>query len=168
MSPAGRAVLVVDDDRTNRVMMSKLLEHEGYQTTLAEDGNQALAAVAEQRFDAVLLDIVMPGIDGIEVLRRIKGDAATWRTPVIMISSIDEVDSIATCLELGADDYVQKPFDPVILRARLGACLARHAFHVLEAEYQKVVEQQAAEIEDLRDEVDRLRDAQSGAGSPTA
>jgi len=148
-----RAVLVVDDDRVNRVVLSKLLEREGYRSRSAVDGREALRVLAEERFDAVLLDIVMPEVDGLEVLRRVKGDSALWHIPVIMVSAVDETESIVACLELGAEDYLLKPFDPVLLRARLNGCLARKRFTSLEAEYQKVVNQQAAELEELHREV---------------
>jgi len=150
MGREGRTVLVVDDDRINRSLLSKLLEHEGYEARTAVNGREALAALAEESFDAVLLDIVMPEVDGMEVLRTLKGDPRLWRIPVIVISAVDEIDSIVACLDLGADDYVQKPFDPVLLRARLNACLARRQFHDLEVEYQKLLEEQAAELEELR------------------
>lgn len=150
-------MLVVDDDRTNRAMLASLLGRKGFDVSLAADGRTALTMIDNAVFDAVLLDIVMPGMDGIAVLRALKSDPSTWRIPVIMISAVDEVDSIVTCLELGADDYVPKPFDPVILQARLGACLARRRFNELETEYQRLVAQQAAEIEDLRQEVRQLR-----------
>ena len=150
MGRKGRTVLVVDDDRINRSLLSKLLEHEGYEARTAVNGREALAALAEESFDAVLLDIVMPEVDGMEVLRTLKGDPRLWRIPVIVISAVDEIDSIVACLDLGADDYVQKPFDPVLLRARLNACLARGQFHDLEVEYQKLLEEQGAELEELR------------------
>ena len=150
MGRDGRTVLIVDDDRINRSLLSTLLENEGYQPRTAVNGRDALTALAEDTFDAVLLDMVMPEVDGMEVLRTIKADPRLWRIPVIVISALEEIDSIVACLDLGADDYVQKPFDPVLLRARLNACLARRQFHDLEVEYQKMLEEQAAELEELR------------------
>ena len=155
----GCAVLVVDDDRINRALLSKLLEHEGYRPRTAVNGREALAALGQEPFDAVLLDIVMPEVDGLEVLRTLKADARLWHIPVIVISGLEDTESIVSCLELGADDYVQKPFDPVLLRARLNACLARRQFHVLEVEYQKVVQEQAAELDELK------RDANGATGA---
>ena len=146
----GCAVLVVDDDRINRALLSRLLEHEGYRPRTAVNGREALAALGEEPFDAVLLDIVMPEVDGLEVLRTLKADPRLWHIPVIVISGLEDTESVVSCLELGADDYVQKPFDPVLLRARLNACLARRQFHVLEVEYQKVVQELAAELEQLK------------------
>ena len=154
----GRAVLVVDDDRVNRVLLSRLLEQEGYTPRTAVDGREALRALAEERFDAVLLDMVMPEVDGLEVLRTVKGDSRLWHIPVIMVSAVEETDSIVACLELGAEDYLLKPFDPVLLRARLNGCLARKRFHNLEAEYQRMVHEQAAELEELKRELPQVRD----------
>lgn len=150
MGPNGRSVLVVDDDEMNRLTLAGLLESEGYRARTVEDGYQALEALEEQEFDAILLDILMPGIDGLEVLRQVKADSRVWRIPVIVISAVDETSSIVRCLELGAEDFVSKPFDPVVLRARINAALARRRFGTLEAEYHKIVEAQAAEIEALK------------------
>ena len=150
MGPNNCSVLVVDDDEMNRLTLAGLLEGEGYRARIAEDGYQALEALEDQEFDAVLLDILMPGIDGLEVLRQVKADSRMWRTPVIVISAVDETSSIVRCLELGAEDFVSKPFDPAVLRARINAALARRRFGTLEAEYHKIVEAQAAEIEDLK------------------
>jgi CheY-like chemotaxis protein len=143
------AVLVVDDDKMNRIMLSKLLENEGYRPTAVVDGEEALEAVAKERFDAVLLDVMMPGVDGIEVLRSLKSDSRWWHIPVIMISALDETESMARCIELGAEDYVLKPFDPVLLRARVNACLARKRFHDLEEEYHAIVREQREELGEL-------------------
>ena len=150
MGSDGPSVLVVDDDEMNRLTLAGLLETAGYQTRIAEDGYQALEALEDHSFDAILLDILMPGIDGLEVLRQVKGDSRMWRTPVIVISAVDETSSIVRCLELGAEDFVSKPFDPVVLRARINAVLARRRFGSLEAEYHKIVEAQGAEIAALK------------------
>src|SRR4051812_28699748 len=109
MATTRGAVLVVDDDPMNRLLLSKLLEHEGYETREAADGAQAVAALEEAPVEAVLLDIVMPGMDGMEVLQLIKANRDVWGVPVIMISSVEDTDSIARCIELGAEDYLPKP-----------------------------------------------------------
>jgi DNA-binding response OmpR family regulator len=163
MGPDGRCVLVVDDDEMNRLTLAALLESEGYRAHTVEDGYQALEAMEAERFDAVLLDILMPGIDGLEVLRQVKADSRMWRIPVIVISAVDETSSIVRCLELGAEDFVSKPFDPVVLRARINAALARRRFGDLEAEYHKIVEAQAAEIEALRARLAELEAGDRGA-----
>jgi DNA-binding response OmpR family regulator len=98
----------------------------------AEDGEQGLAMLAETEYDAVLLDIVMPGLDGFQVLERIKGDKTLRDVPVIVISAVDEIDNAVRCIEMGAEDYLPKPFDPVLLRARLNASLQKKKLRDLE------------------------------------
>jgi len=93
--------------------------------TAAESGASALAFAAAGGFDLVLLDLVMPGMSGFEVLCRLKADTSTQHVPVIMISALDELDSTVRCIEAGAEDYLPKPFNPVLLRARIGAALER-------------------------------------------
>jgi adenylate cyclase len=118
-------ILVVDDNEMNRDMLSRRLERQGYQSVLAEDGVQALERLPEQPFDLVLLDIMMPRMNGYEVLERIKADPAQRHVPVIMISAVDELDSVVKCIELGADDYLFKPFNPILLKARVSASLEK-------------------------------------------
>ena len=127
-------VLVVDDDALNRRLLTATLAREGLRTTSATDGAEALAAIHEDPPDVVLLDIEMPGIDGFEVLARIKGDEAIRHLPVIMISGLGDTESVVRCLEIGADDFLPKPFDVAILRARVNAGLDRKALHDLERE----------------------------------
>ena len=120
---APKRILVVEDDAANRVMLCRRLNKHGYATTEAADGRQALALVAEQTFDLVLCDIVMPEADGYEVLRELKADPDLKALPVIMISAVDEVASVVRCIEMGAEDYLPKPYDPVLLHARITAGL---------------------------------------------
>jgi class 3 adenylate cyclase len=120
--PVGR-VLVVDDNEPNRDLLARRLARDGHQVELAADGYEALAAVAARPFDLVLLDLMMPGISGYEVLGRLKADERTREIPVIMISALDEMDTIVRCIEAGAIDYLSKPFDPTLLRARIGSSL---------------------------------------------
>jgi adenylate cyclase len=127
MSDEGARVLVVDDNEMNRDMLSRRLVRLNYEVIMAEDGEQALAKVKEQDFDLVLLDIMMPNISGYEVLERMKADESTRHIPVIMISAVDDLDSVVRCIELGAEDYLFKPFNPVLLKARVGASLRRNA-----------------------------------------
>jgi DNA-binding response OmpR family regulator len=119
------SILVVDDDASNRDVLARRLVHEGHQVRVAADGHEALAVLAAEPFDLVLLDVMMPGIDGIEVLRRLKADEALCHVPVLMISALGDTEHVVRCIELGADDYMPKPFDPVLLRARIGACLEK-------------------------------------------
>ena len=116
-------LLVVDDNPVNRDLLSRQLARAGYSILTAENGREALEMVQMQDFDLVLLDIMMPEVDGFEVLRRLKADEALRDIPVIMISALDEIDSAVRCIEMGAEDYLSKPFDPVLLKARIGANL---------------------------------------------
>jgi adenylate cyclase len=125
-------ILVVDDDALNRRLLTKSLQTEGHRTTDVDNGFAALSTLGSDPPDVVLLDIEMPGVDGIEVLERMKGDASLHHIPVIMISGVDDAESIVRCLEAGADDFLPKPFDPTILRARIGAGLNRKRLSDLE------------------------------------
>lgn len=154
-TPDCSSILVVDDDDINRVLLSTLLEDQGYRVRTAVDGTEALRALEEEPFDTVLLDVVMPGVDGIEVLQTVKRSSRFWDIPVLMVSSVEETTSIVRCLELGAADFFSKPFDPVILRAKVSGCLARKRAHDLEVEYQKTVKEHAASIEELNRELAR-------------
>jgi sigma-B regulation protein RsbU (phosphoserine phosphatase) len=118
-------LLVVDDDETTRDMLVRRLRRQGFEITTASNGLDALQLVRAQKFDLVLLDMVMPRLDGYQVLSRIKSDAALADIRVIMISALDQEQGIARCIEMGADDYIAKPFNPVFLRARIGACLEK-------------------------------------------
>jgi sigma-B regulation protein RsbU (phosphoserine phosphatase) len=118
-------LLVADDDPANREMLARRLRRQGYQVSLASSGLEVLRLVRGQQFDLVLLDMIMPGLDGYQVLTRMKSDPALAHIPVIIISSLDQENSVARCIEAGAEDYVGKPFNAVFLRARLGACLER-------------------------------------------
>ena len=118
-------ILVVDDNAANRDLLARRLVREGYRVSAAESGASALALTAAEGFDLVLLDLMMPGMSGFEVLCRLKAEAGTQHIPVIMISALDELDSAVRCIEAGAEDYLPKPFNPVLLRARIGACLEK-------------------------------------------
>jgi adenylate cyclase len=124
-SAASSHILVVDDNVSNRDLLSRRLIREGYRVTAVESGEAALAMTAADSFDLVLLDMMMPGLSGFEVLCRLKADARTRHLPVIMISALDELDSTVRCIAAGAEDYLPKPFNPVVLRARVGASLEK-------------------------------------------
>jgi adenylate cyclase len=138
-------ILVVDDIEANREILSRRLSRDGHLVTAANDGHSALELMDRVEFDLVLLDLMMPDINGFDVLRRLKENPAMCHIPVIMISALDEIDSIVRCIEAGAEDYIPKPFDPVLLGARIDATLERkrlrdreHAFTVeLQAEKSK-------------------------------
>ena len=137
---AGR-VLVVDDNIINRKQLNRLLTDQGYTVTLAEDGRRAVALLsnadfkAASSFDVILLDILMPEMDGYQVLAYVKGQPHLRHIPVIMISALDEMESVVRCVELGATDYLPKPFKPTLLQARLRTSLAEKRLRDLELEY---------------------------------
>src|SRR5947207_14847625 len=118
-------ILVVDDNASNRDLLSRRLQRQGHTVLQAEDGAHALALVEKEALDLILLDLMMPGISGYDVLARLKGDPRVRDIPVIMISALTELDSIVRCIEAGADDYLAKPFDPTLLRARVGSSLEK-------------------------------------------
>jgi adenylate cyclase len=118
-------ILVVDDTAANRDLLARRLIREGHIVETVADGKAALERIASADFDLVLLDLMMPEMNGFEVLCRIKADRATRHIPVIMISALDELDSIVRCIEAGAEDYLAKPFNPVLLRARINASLEK-------------------------------------------
>jgi DNA-binding response OmpR family regulator len=125
------SLLVVDDNEMNRDLLSRHLERQGHTVMVAENGRQALEIIKTRTFDLVLLDIMMPEINGCQLLHRLKRHD-TWRDiPVIMISALDEMDTVVRCIEMGAEDYLLKPFDPVLLRARINACLERKRLRII-------------------------------------
>ena len=118
-------ILVVDDTEANRDLLSRRLRRQGHAVDTADGGRSALEAMAKSEFDLVLLDLMMPDINGLQILAWLKANPALQHIPVIMISALDEIDSIVRCIEAGAEDYVPKPFDPVLLGARIEASLER-------------------------------------------
>ncbi|GAB4206992.1 MAG: hypothetical protein OHK0022_34640 [Roseiflexaceae bacterium] len=118
-------VLVVDDDAGNRELLERRLRRYGCRVLLAEDGVRALQIVRDAPPDLVLLDIIMPELDGFAVLERLKADPSAKHIPVVVISADQDLDSVTRCITLGAEDYLSKPFNPVLLKARVGACLEK-------------------------------------------
>jgi adenylate cyclase len=125
---AGR-VLVVDDNRVNSLLLGRALEQQGLRVEFAVNGRHALDLLGQGGFDLMLLDVEMPEVDGYEVLAELKGDPHLREVPVIMTSALDELDSVARCIELGAEDYLTKPVNPVLLKARIQSSLARKRLH---------------------------------------
>jgi phosphoserine phosphatase RsbU/P len=126
MSTTAGALLIVDDNDDNRYTLTRRLQREGYtDLTPAVDGEQALELLQARPFDLVLLDVMMPGLNGYQVLEHMRADPRLRHVPVIMISAIDEMDSVIRCIELGAEDYLAKPFNPTLLRARTSASLEK-------------------------------------------
>jgi|SRR3990172_3645798 len=118
-------LLVVDDNRVNRILLARSLEQEGHQVETAENGKDGLEKLRNHSFDLVLLDIEMPEMDGYQVLEACLNDMNLRNVPIIMTSSMDELDSVVKCIELGAEDYLNKPVNPVLLRARINASLEK-------------------------------------------
>ena len=118
-------VLIVDDNRMNRMKLSHSLVQQGHATVEAVNGREALELLRAETFDLVLLDILMPEVDGFQVLREMKGDRVLRDLPVIVISAMDEMDSVVRCIEMGAEEHLPKDFDPVLLNARIVASLEK-------------------------------------------
>ena len=124
-NPHAGDLLVVDDNRVNRLLLGRALEQLGHTVTFAENGRQALETLKTRTVDLVLLDIEMPEMNGYQVLEALAADARLRDVPVVMMSSVEEVDSVARCIEMGAEDYLFKPVNPVLLKARISASLEK-------------------------------------------
>jgi len=143
------SLLLVDDKESNRDLLSRQLSRYGFTVAQAEDGLQALAMLQEQEYDLVLLDIIMPGMTGYEVLAHLKSDSKLRYIPVLMISALDEIDSVVRCIEMGAQDYLQKPFNPIILKAKITATLERKRLRDRERAFLKQLQQEQEKSEKL-------------------
>ena len=124
MSNDSYRVLVVDDNRINRLKLSRALKSEGYDVLEAQGGKEALDALASERIDLVLLDLLMPDVDGFQVLEKMQVEQQTREIPVVMVTAVDEADDLKKCMEIGAVDYITKPFDIDILKERVQNHLA--------------------------------------------
>ncbi len=142
-------ILVVDDNASNRDLLFRRLSRDGHDVTRAESGQRALELLAVEEFDLVLLDLMMPDLNGFQVLERLKADERLHDVPVIMISGLQETDSVIRCIEAGAEDYLTKPFNPVLLRARISACLERKRWRERERRYLERIELEREKYEAL-------------------
>ena len=142
-------LLIVDDNATNRDLLSRRLAREGFTVAVAGSGARALAIVAERRIDLVLLDVLMPELDGVEVLKLLKAEPRTASIPVIMLSALDEIDSAVACVAMGAEDFLPKSFDPVLLRVRINSCLELRRLRDRERAYERSLDQERALTEHL-------------------
>ena len=131
---------MVDDNASNRDLLFRRLSRDGHEVTRAESGRRALELLAVEEFDLVLLDLMMPDLNGFQVLERLKADERLHAVPVIMISGLQETDSVIRCIEAGAEDYLTKPFNPILLRARISACLERKRWRERERRYLERIE----------------------------
>ena len=121
----GTRLLVVDDNKVNRLLLTRSLEQQGHSVASAENGRIALETLRREAFDLVLLDMEMPEMNGFQVLEQLKGDLQLRDVPVIVTSSLEGIDNVVRCIELGAEDYLPKPVNPVLLKARIGASLEK-------------------------------------------
>jgi class 3 adenylate cyclase len=141
--------LVVDDNPVNRDLFCRWLRRDGHEVAEAANGLQALEMVRARPFDGVLLDIIMPELNGYRTLERLKADPRLRHLPVIMISAFDDVDSVVRCIEMGAEDYLPKPPNPVLLRARVGACLEKKRLRDREVLYLEEIERERRRSDEL-------------------
>lgn len=141
-------ILLVDDNRLNRLQLSRVLLHLGYEVELAVDGQQAMGLIEASRYDLMLLDIMMPAMNGYQVLEQMKVDGIT-DLPVIVISALDDLESIVRCIEMGAEDYLTKPFDTVLLKARVGASLEKKRLRDQERETWRQLQREQEKSEQL-------------------
>lgn len=142
-------LLVADDDEGNRTMLSRRLIRLGHSVALAVNGRDALEKLRAEKFDLLLLDIQMPELNGYQVLEQIKADPALRELPVIVLSASSETERVAHCVELGAEDYLPKPFDPVLLQARIGACLEKKRLRDREVSHLRQIEEEKKRADDL-------------------
>jgi class 3 adenylate cyclase len=147
-SSPGR-VLVVDDNPFNREVLARRLQRQGHTVAEAVNGRQALDMLAAQHFDLVLLDILMPEMNGLEMLARLKADDRLRHLPVIMISALCDIDNVAHCLQTGADDYLPRPYNATILRARVDALLERKRLRDREVEHLRQIEREKERVNEL-------------------
>jgi putative two-component system response regulator len=157
-------LLVVDDNEMNRDMLVRRLKPFGYQVDTACDGGQALDMLQTGSYDLVLLDIMMPVMDGFEVLQQMKLQSRLKSVPVIMITALDDTSSAARCIDMGAEDYLTKPFDPTLLKARISSCLERKRLHDQESLYRIKIEEYNNQLQArVRQQVQEISQAQLGA-----
>src|SRR5438067_1301326 len=146
-------ILVADDKGINREMLCRYVTELGHQAAAAENGRSALALMRARPFDLVLLDVLMPEMDGYTALEQMKADARLREIPVIMVSGLDEVDSVVRCIEQGAEDYLYKPFDPVLLRARINACLEKKRLRDAERRRAEELERALRQLKAAQDQL---------------
>ncbi len=157
----GGTILAIDDNPTNCDLLARQLKRQGYLVTTATNANQALRLLKAIPFDLILLDVIMPGIDGLELLRQLKQDESFKHIPAIAISALDPIEGAVRCIELGAEDYLQKPFDPILLQARIATSLEKKRLRDRELRYLQQVERliaAAAAIETKTFKPDSLND----------
>ncbi|MFO0811093.1 MAG: diguanylate cyclase [Gemmataceae bacterium] len=163
LGPPQGAVLVVEDDRINRLLLTRHVERMGRRVLVADNGIQALATVQRERCDLILLDVMMPEMDGSEVLRELKSSDDLKNIPVIVISGLGEADTAARFIEIGAEDYLTKPFNPLMLHARITASLEKKRLRDTEQAYlrqllalQQDLDRRNRELQDLNRRLEQI------------
>jgi len=146
-------ILIVDDNEMNRDVLARRIKRIGAGVRAVESGEEALEILQKESFDLVLLDLMMPGMNGYEVLSHIKQNPETQELPVIMISAVDDLESVVRCIEMGAADYLFKPFNPVLLKARITAILRQRRGLLLEK-----ISQQLTQIHEMTQELMQLEE----------
>jgi len=141
--------LVADDNETNRIMLTHVLKGEGCVIEYAENGKIALDKLRTQNFDVVLLDLMMPEIDGYEVLRQMKADKSLRHVPVVVVSALDNMESVVNCINMGAEDYLTKPFNPILLKARVDACIEKKRLRDMQIQSMVQLEKEKRRVDEL-------------------
>lgn len=171
LEPLQGHLLVVDDNEMNRDLLTRYLKRHGYTVDTADNGRRALEVIARQQFDLVLLDMMMPEMNGYQVLQTLKTDTVWHNIPVIMLSALDEIDGVVRCLEIGAEDYLSKPFDSALLRVRIESSLEKKRLRDKEEIYRQQIEEANRQLESrveeqlhqLQDSYDRLQESLNGS-----
>ena len=159
-------ILVVDDNENNRDILTRQLQREGYKVATASGGIPALQMVAHNNYDLILLDLMMPDFNGYQVLQRLKEDSQWQKIPVIMISALDEVDNVVQCIEIGADDYIPKPFNSILLKAKIGASLEKKRLRDQEQQYLHQMEEYSQKLNEEIAIGRKTQQQQSGKPEP--
>ena len=128
-------ILIIDDDLSNSRLIEKILLKLNHTTEIANNGTSALSLIKDKKFDLILLDIIMPDLNGIQMLEKIKENDNYYDTPIIMLTALDDLHSIVDCINLGAADYITKPIDKILLNARINNCLEKKSYRDQEKKY---------------------------------
>lgn len=148
-STENASLLIVDDNELNRDMLTRRLERLGYKVSCAENGREALEKIRTESFDLLLLDIIMPVMNGFEVLAQLKAEPLLREIPVIVLSASDQLEHVVKCIQRGAKDYLTKPFNPVLLQARIGSCLEAKRLRDQEISYLRQIQEEKQRSDEL-------------------